>query len=144
MNWHLKLLHEPGITPFSLAQSILIYTFNIAVGYSHLWTLVCFYCSFFPGGSDGKASACQIQSLGWEDPLQKEMATHSSILAWKTAWMDKPPRLQSMELQRVGHNWVTSLLHCSFYMSCLSMFNTSCNSFLWYSNFININLTLWH
>ena len=91
MNWHLKLLHEPGITPFSLAHSILIYTFNIAVGYSHLCTLVCFYCSFFPGGSDGKASAYQVQSLGWEDPLEKEMATHSSILAWKPhGWRSLP------------------------------------------------------
>ena len=57
MNWHLKLLHEAGITPFSLAHSILIYI-NITVGYSHLSSSVCFYCSFFPGGSDGKESTC--------------------------------------------------------------------------------------
>ena len=45
-----------------------------------------------------------IQSLGQEDPLEKEMATHSSILAWKIPWMEEPGGLQSMGLQRVGHN----------------------------------------
>ena len=46
----------------------------------------------------------QFQSLGREDPLEKEMATHSSILAWKIPWMEEPGRLQSMGLQRVGHD----------------------------------------
>ena len=41
----------------------------------------------------------RIQSLGWEDPLRKEMATHSSILAWKIPWMEEPGRLQSMGSQ---------------------------------------------
>ena len=45
-----------------------------------------------------------VQSLGREDPLEKEMATHSSTLAWKIPWMEKPGRLQSMGLQRVGHD----------------------------------------
>ena len=45
----------------------------------------------------------QVQSLGQEDPLEKEMATHSSILAWKIPWME-PGRLQSMGSQRVGHD----------------------------------------
>ena len=57
----------------------------------------------FPGGSDGKESACsadsQVQALGWENPLEKEMATHSSILAWKSPWMEEFGRLQSMESQ---------------------------------------------
>ena len=44
-----------------------------------------------------------VQSLDWEDPLEKEMASHSSILAWKIPWME-PGRLQSMGSQRVGHN----------------------------------------
>ena len=43
----------------------------------------------------------QVQFLGWEDPLEKEMATHSSTLAWKIPWMEKPSRLQSMGSQRV-------------------------------------------
>ena len=101
----------------------------------------------FPGGSDGKESACNVgdpgsipglgrspgegvgyplqcswaslvaelvknlpamqetwvQSLGWEDPLEKEMATYSSTLAWKIPWTEEPGRLQSMGSQRVGH-----------------------------------------
>ena len=45
-----------------------------------------------------------VQSLGQEDLLEKEMATHSSTLAWKILWMEEPGRLQSMVLQRVGHD----------------------------------------
>ena len=45
-----------------------------------------------------------VRSLGWEDPLEKEMATHSSTLAWKIPFTEEPSRLQSMGLQRVGHN----------------------------------------
>ena len=44
-----------------------------------------------------------VQSLGQEDPLKKEMATHSSTLAWKTPWMEEPGKLQSMGSRRVGH-----------------------------------------
>ena len=52
----------------------------------------------------------QVQSLGGEDLLEKEMATHSSILAWKIPWTEEEPvRLQSMELQRVRHDGATSL-----------------------------------
>ena len=46
----------------------------------------------------------QVQSLGWEDPLEKEMATHSSTLACKIPWTEEPGRLQSMGSQRVGHD----------------------------------------
>ena len=49
-----------------------------------------------------------VRSLGQEDPLEKEMATHSSTLAWKIPWTEKPGRQQSMGSQRVGHNWATS------------------------------------
>ena len=48
-----------------------------------------------------------VQPLGWEDPLEKGMATHSSILAWRVPWTEEPGRLQSMGLQRVGYDWVT-------------------------------------
>ena len=63
----------------------------------------------FPGGSDGKVSAyivreTWVQSLHWEDPLEKEMATHSSILAWKIPWMEERGGLQSVGSQRVGHD----------------------------------------
>ena len=50
-----------------------------------------------------------VPSLGREDLLEKEMATHSSILAWKIPWMEEPGRLQSMGTQRVRHDWVNSL-----------------------------------
>ena len=46
----------------------------------------------------------QARSLGQEDPLEKARATHSSILAWKIPWMEEPDRLQSIGLQRVGHD----------------------------------------
>ena len=46
----------------------------------------------------------RVQSLGWEDPLEKEMATHTSILAWKIPWTEDPGRLQSMGLQRVRYD----------------------------------------
>ena len=45
-----------------------------------------------------------VQSLGWEDPLEKEMATHSSTLTWKIPWTEEPGRLQSMGSQRVRHD----------------------------------------
>ena len=46
----------------------------------------------------------QVQSLGWEDALEKGMATHSSILAWRIPWTEEPGKLQSMGLQRAGHD----------------------------------------
>ena len=63
----------------------------------------------FPGGSELKNPSAmqeiQIWSLGWEDPLEEGMATHSSILAWKISWTEETGRLQSMGSQRVRHNW---------------------------------------
>ena len=50
-----------------------------------------------------------VRSLGWEDPLEKEMVTHSGILAWRIPWTEEPGRLQSTGSQRIGHDWVTSL-----------------------------------
>ena len=62
----------------------------------------------FPDGSDGKESACNAGDLGLipgkEDPLEKEMATHSSILAWRIPWTEEPSGLQSTGSQRVGHD----------------------------------------
>ena len=46
----------------------------------------------------------RVQALGWEDPLEKEMAIHSSTIAWKIPWTEEPGRLQSMGSQRVGHD----------------------------------------
>ena len=58
-----------------------------------------------------KNPPCQCRKPGfnpWEDPLEKDMATHSSILAWRIPWTEEPGRLQSMGLQRVGQDWVTN------------------------------------
>ena len=67
----------------------------------------------FPGGSDGKGlSAMQeiwVRPLGQEDPLEKEMAAHTSTLAGKIPWMEETGRLQSMGSQKVRHDWATSL-----------------------------------
>jgi len=64
--------------------------------------------SGFPGGSDGKKSACIAGDLGLilgqEVPLEKGMATHSIILAWRIPWTKEPGGLQSMGSQRVGHD----------------------------------------
>ena len=53
------------------------------------------------------AEDLQIRSLGWEDPLQKEIATHSSVLSWEIPWTEEPGGLQSMGCQRVRHHLVT-------------------------------------
>ena len=63
--------------------------------------------TFFPGGSDSKESACDedtwVLSLGREDPSEKGMATHSSVLAWRIPGMGQPGELPSMGSHRVGH-----------------------------------------
>ena len=56
----------------------------------------------FPGGVSGKEPACQSRR---RDPLEEEMAAHSSILAWRIPWTEEPGRLQSLGSQRVRHNW---------------------------------------
>ena len=71
----------------------------------------CYPGTNFPGGSVVKNlpamqenQETRTQSLGWEDPLEKEMATHSSMLAWKIPWTEEPGRLQSVWSQRVGQD----------------------------------------
>ena len=81
-----------------------------------------------------------VQFLGREDPLEEEMATHSSILAWRIPWTEKPGRLQSMESQTVRHDWVTSLslfhfifvldIFLKFHFRNLSMMDFNIFSFL--------------
>ena len=84
---------------------------------------MCLYlCAFyrgFPGGTRGKGPVCQctrhkrwIRSLGREDPLEEDMATHSSILAWRTPWIEEPSRLQSMGLQsQTRWKWLSMHSH---------------------------------
>ena len=56
----------------------------------------------------------QVQFLGQEDPLEKRMATHSNILAWKIPWTEEPSRPQSMGLWTVGQNWMTNTSTCEY------------------------------
>ena len=76
------------------------------------------YAKGFPSGSAVKNPPAMqetwVQSLGREDPLEKEMAAHSSILAWEIQCTEEPGELQSTGLQRVGHDWVTEQEYCSF------------------------------
>ena len=58
----------------------------------------------------------QVPSLGWEDPLEKEMAINSSTITWKIPWTEEPVRLQSMGPQRVGDYWATSRSHFHSYL----------------------------
>ena len=76
------------------------------------WERTYFYC-FKPtrwgyGVPYQETQETQVRSLGREDPLEKEMATHTSILAWKILWTEGPGRLQSTGSQKVGHNWATN------------------------------------
>jgi len=83
---------------------------NFETKLGFVWCFSYVYTGFsFPCSSVGKESACSagdhwVRPLGWEDPLEKEMATHSSILAWKISWTEEPGGLQSMGSQRVGHD----------------------------------------
>ena len=63
-----------------------------------------------PDGSAGKESACRAgdPGLGWDDSLKKGMATHSSILAWRIPWTEKPGRLQSVGSQKARYNRATN------------------------------------
>ena len=71
----------------------------------------------------------QICSLGWKDPLQKGMAIHSSILAWRVPWTEEPGRLQSMASHRVGHDWATNThIHTQPSSYCLLALLSKSNS----------------
>ena len=71
-----------------------------------------------------KKSICQVQTLSWEDPLKKGMATHSSILAWTIPWTEEPGELQSMGSQRISHIWANNtliVLHRFFFFNKLKV-----------------------
>ena len=89
----------------------------------------------------------QVWSLGWEDPLEKSMATHSSLLVWRIPWTEEPGGLQSVKLQRVRHDWASnSFTFTSFYkwnldlvlwrwpQLCFTCLNSLLHSvYLWFS-----------
>ena len=76
-----------------------------------------------------------VQSLGWEDPLEKGMATHSSILAWRIPWTEEPGGLRSMGSWRVGYNWMTNTFTFLYVFLSLSIFST-------YSFFLPVCLSI--
>ena len=116
----------------------ILYALGILV--SHLWCMVQVFSilslfdscllTCFPGGSAVKklsaVQGTQVLSLGWEDPLEKGMATHSSIVAWEIPWTEEPGQLQSMWSQRVGYCWVTNthfwLCLCFFFSHWMFLF----------------------
>ena len=78
------------------------------------------YCAYYRDVPNGPAvknppavemEEMRVRSLGQDDPLEEEMATHSSILAWEIPWTEKPGGLQFMGSQRIGHNWATEHTH---------------------------------
>ena len=77
----------------------LIVSFFLSSNFKILWSLVVQMLKCLPAMPE-----TWVRSLGWEDPLEKEMATHSSILAWRIPWMKEPGGLQSTGSQRVGHD----------------------------------------
>ena len=79
-----------------------------------------------------------VWSPGWEDPLEKEMATHSNTLAWKIPWMEEPDRLQSKGTRRVGHDWAASLP-----LPCLQSVNLM-KPLAFISTLVLVNSDLWH
>ena len=85
----------PGFSGYSSPQNVFFKRFNLATASPVAQRLKCLPTMW----------ETWVRSLGWEDPLEKEMATHSSILAWRIPWMEKPGGLQSMGSQRVGHDF---------------------------------------
>ena len=112
--WRIPGTGEPGGPPSMGLQRVRHDWSNLAAAGLLMNTLI-------NGGSDGKASAYNegdpVWFLGREDPLEREMAIHSSTLAWKIPWTEEPDRLQSMGSQRVGHDWATSLHFTSLHFN---------------------------
>ena len=86
----------------------------------------------------------RVESLGWEDPLEKEMATHSSILAWRIPWTEEPSGLQSLESQRIRHDWVATTFTLHFIHICIYIHthtHTHVTESLWFT--LETNTTLY-
>ena len=83
-----------------------------------------------------------VRSLGWEDPLEKEMATYSSILAWKIPWAEKPGRLQSIESKEVRHDWASNISLYNWLLNILKFYHSIyCITFIVYVSPKQISLS---
>ena len=96
-----------------LSSETLLYWSKLLCNTNYYSLLLFFFCyTGFPSDSCGKESACNAGDLGsfpgWEDTLEKEMATHSNILAQSIPWTEEPGRLQSIGSQRIGHHLATN------------------------------------
>ena len=104
----LKGLHVKGRTVSQSAEARGLVTWDLRVN----WQVI-------PGGSDRKNPPAMwetwVQSLGQENLLGKGLATHSSILAWRIPWTEEPGGLQSVRLQKVGHDWMTNTSTLSYW-----------------------------
>ena len=117
---------------FILECFILLFTINKNITQISILLLLLFLSNNirdFPGDSvvrNSPATAGDARDLGWipglEDPLEKEMATYSSILAWKIPWTEEPGGLQSMGLQRIGYDSATN----TFFLSCICIIESLC------------------
>ena len=89
-----------------------------------------------------------VWSLGWGDPLEKEMAAHSNILAWKIPWIEEPDGLQSTGLQKVRHEWVTWIWSkydiCSMWMMDTQIPILLCVLFNWGMIALQCCVNLWY
>ena len=127
--YHRTLGRPQGSCPHRLSQSpqrfLLHLFFSLNLYRSSVPWIVEWLTLFHPGGSAVKnLPAMQekqeiwVQSLGQEDPLEKGMAIHSSILSWRIPWTEEPGELQSMELQRVRHDWTTKTYTGKLFNCC--------------------------
>ena len=124
--WHVKSSRTRGQTRVSCIGRRILSCSTVPPGKSYSWLLSHFsYFLFYrqPGASLvaqlvnnlPAVQKTQVWSLSWKDLLEKEMATHSSILAWKISWTQEPGGLQAMVSQRVGHDWTTNT-YCTWGM----------------------------
>ena len=106
-SWNLEKLKSRNWKIYPVS-SVNVFSFYEKEVWLHLWSRMC--CLWgFPGGLAAKNLSAmqetQVWSMGQEDPLEEEMGTHSSILAWRIPWTEEPGRLQSMGSQGVRHSW---------------------------------------
>ena len=123
--WRIPWTEEPGGLQSTGSQSVghdwaTLLLLYYGLIYWHIWGAIILFTSSTIDKIFGLVKnlhamrETQVWSLGQEDPLEKGMATRSSILAWRIPWPEEPGRLQSMGSQRVGHDWATEQQHCSF------------------------------